>query len=624
MTPIHNRESDHRGSPPAISDTVHPPGTNGDDEDPHDVEQTPLSSVPLLSPFESRQSDREPLLISIWQWALVFFVPAISVAYLTLCYVVHYRVVPANVSTDITSEFIIAGVALAAVNGISNSSYGLVESIMVLVHRHCSLYYVTAFIAAVVVWAVSTLAPAALSIQPILIDGAVMAFSVGAIPPLSLPVMGGQTLLPSLFSPEPGYAAAIVWAEREIGLSYSFSVLNDSQGVYSGFVVPTPLVLNSTTNARWLTDVIGFNPYCTWATPVNLTATSLNFTMNSTQVPSTAVSVYLEEVDLQVTVPSSYFPVYNSFFVTSINVHDPTVTVFNYTTGNLPTDGAMVMSVIQCTSTSCTEDAIDIVALFVDFTDVPSMGFSSIGADYELGFLVCKPNITIETREIRTQGSMTLAVQPLADSASPYPRQGNLDWTQTSLLVAYSLSGLTTDSGPASSAWFGLGSATQADFIFGSDQMNSIPWSDVNYENTTMVLRALPPDQLAQGYTQMVKASMKPYVSGLLGTSYVPGCIASVQQIFVSSMPHVIASTILISLLFVTAVAAYFRRGKGDQFNLTNVAAVLADSELPEVVKRAKVDIISGRKHDQIRRRWQGTHDIGREVTRKLGNWKIP
>lgn len=200
--------------------------------------------------------------------------------------------------------------------------------------------------------------------------------------------------------------------------------------------------------------------------------------------------------------------VYNSFFVTSINVHDPTVTVFNYTTGSLPTDGAMIMSVIQCTSTNCTKEAIDIVSLFVNFTDVPSVGFSSIGAAYELGFLVCKPNITIETREIRTQGSMTLGVQPLADGTPPYPRQGNLDWTQTSLLVAYSLSGLTSDSGPASSAWFGLGSGTQADFIFGSDQMNSIP-SSVIYENTTMVLTPLPLDQLAQGYTQMVKASMK-------------------------------------------------------------------------------------------------------------------
>ena len=170
----------------------------------------------------------------------------------------------------------------------------------------------------------------------------------------------------------------------------------------------------------------------------------------------------------------------------------------------------MVISVIQCTSPSCTAQFINIVALFINFTDsgIPSMGFGSIGTDYELGFLVCKPNITIETREIRTAGSMTLEVQPLADGASPYPRQNNLDWTQTSLLVAYSLSALTTDSGPSSSAWPGLGSETQADFMFGGDQMDSIP-SGLIYENATMAIQPLPSDQLAQGYTQMVKAAMK-------------------------------------------------------------------------------------------------------------------
>ena len=199
---------------------------------------------------------------------------------------------------------------------------------------------------------------------------------------------------------------------------------------------------------------------------------------------------------------------YDSFFVTSINAHDPTITIFNYTTGSLPTDGSMVMSIIQCTSTSCTKEAINIVALFVNLTDIPSMSFSSVGAEYKISFLVCKPNITIETREIRTQGSMTLEVQPLADGALPYPRQGNLDWTQTSLLVSYSLSQLTVDSGPSSSAWNGLGSGTQVDFIFGSDQMNTIP-TGINYENTSMVITPLPSDQLAQGYTQMVQASMK-------------------------------------------------------------------------------------------------------------------
>ncbi|KAG6370754.1 hypothetical protein JVT61DRAFT_10956 [Boletus reticuloceps] len=514
-----------------------------------------------------------------------------------------------NVFASFPLQKTVAALSYLQSMGFPTHPTGFLESILVVINRHCSLYYVMAFIAGVFVWAVSTLAPAALSIQPILIDGATMAFSVGAIPPLSLyqPVAGGQIVLPASFSPAPGYAAAIVWAEREINLTYSFSVLDDSQGGYSGFVVPTPPLLNSTVSARWLTDVIEFNPYCTWAKP-NITVTSFNYTLNSTVTPDTAVTVHLVGLDLQVSVPSSYFPAYTSFFISSINVHDTTVTVLNYTTGSLPTDGAMVMSVIQCVSTNCTEKAIDITGLFIDFTDVPSLRFSSIDADYELGFLVCKPNLTIETREIRTQGSMTLEVQPLADGASPYPRQGNLDWTQTSLLVAFSLSALTSDSGPASSAWNGLGSVTQTHFVFGKDQINSVPTS-VNYENTTMLLKPLSTDQLARGYTEMVKASMKRR-------------IATVQQIFVSSLPHVVASTVLILLLLGMAVAAHFRTGRGDQFNITNIAAALADSELPALVKRTKVDVVTQARPSVSRGRWLG-NSVGEEVAGRLGNWKV-
>jgi hypothetical protein len=110
MIPIYNQESDRRGSPPAITDVKHTPDPSlcksGADEN---VQQTPTSSVPLLSSFETCQGDRGSLLISIWQWALVFLAPAISIAYLAFCYVVHYRVVPAHVpglSADSTTQFL--------------------------------------------------------------------------------------------------------------------------------------------------------------------------------------------------------------------------------------------------------------------------------------------------------------------------------------------------------------------------------------------------------------------------------------------------------------------------------------------------------------------------------------
>lgn len=99
MIPIHNLESDDRDSPPAICDAVHPSSSiSGAEEDMHDVEQTPASSVPLLSlESGSSQVDRGPSLVSILKWALMSFSPVIGIAYLAFCYVVHYRVVPANV-----------------------------------------------------------------------------------------------------------------------------------------------------------------------------------------------------------------------------------------------------------------------------------------------------------------------------------------------------------------------------------------------------------------------------------------------------------------------------------------------------------------------------------------------
>lgn len=111
------------------------------------------------------------------------------------------------------------------------------------------------------------------------------------------------------------------------------------------------------------------------------------------------------------------------------------------------------------------------------------------------------------------------------------------------------------------------------------------------------------------------------YVSGSLGTSYVPGRIATTQQIFVSSLSQVIASTALLSLLFVIAIIAHFRRGKGNSFNLTNIAAALADSEFPEVVKNVKIGVISEMEQCQ-RRRWFG-NNAGQEVAKKLGDWKV-
>ncbi|KAH7885583.1 hypothetical protein F5I97DRAFT_1417124 [Phlebopus sp. FC_14] len=505
-------------------------------------------------------------------------------------------------------------IPLSAINGISNPSYGLVDSTTVVIRRHCSGYFATGFLAAGAAWAVSALAPAALSVQPVLADGPIMAFSVGSIPPMSLyqPVAAQQTT-PAI-DPAAGFSAGVIWAERELNTPYSFSVSNESLDGYAGYIVPTPPNLNSTVTARWLTDVVGLNPYCTWATP-NLTETSTKTAMNKTDKSATAVSVYLQGLDLDVSVMNDYFPLYDSNYVASINVLDPTVSIVNHTTGNLPTDGSLVLTIVQCTQ-GCTGDAINMFAIFVDFTDIPFLTFTAPGAIYEMAFLVCKPNPVIETREVRTVGSMTVEVQP-PPSGQTYPRQGNLDFSQTALLMSYSLSELSYDSGPASSEWYGLGSATQVDFLFGWDQMDNIVYG-VDYDNTSTTITLLSIDQITPVYTQMVQGAMKPYVSGTLATAYVPGRVASVKHIFTSSMPHVVASTILFVLLSTLSMVAHFRKGKGNEFTLLNVAAIMRESELPEIVEYETMAVVSRRS----RRHWTD-RNVGHEVADRLKDKRV-
>jgi hypothetical protein len=196
--------------------------------------------------------------------------------------------------------------------------------------------------------------------------------------------------------------------------------------------------------------------------------------------------------------------VYKSNFKTRIYVLDPTIYVFNHTTQTLPSDGSVTFAFISCT-TGCTEDQINIVSIYPNYTGIPTLQFTAPGNSYELAFLVCKPNITIETREVRTQGSFILDVQPLPEG-KPYPRQGNLDFVETSFMLGVSTSYLSADSGPQTSTWYGLGTETQVNFIFSDFQMNAI---DLSTTNVTVTLQPLPIQNLTQRYTKIVQAAAK-------------------------------------------------------------------------------------------------------------------
>ena len=121
------------------------------------------------------------------------------------------------------------------------------------------------------------------------------------------PVASGQTIPAMQLAIAPGYPASIAWAQMSLGMSYVYTISNNSLGEYSGYILPMPSSIKASTKARWLTDVVGLNPYCEWANPTNLTKSSSSKAMNSSGVASTAITAYLEGLDLDVDVPSSIF-----------------------------------------------------------------------------------------------------------------------------------------------------------------------------------------------------------------------------------------------------------------------------------------------------------------------------
>jgi hypothetical protein len=144
-----------------------------------------------------------------------------------------------------------------------------------------------------------------------------MAFSIGAVPPQSVLKCVYHPLTCALFipyfsgtyPPQPTFnatpnsvaAAYIVWAEMELDVQYSFGMANTSEPDYVAYIAPVPLHLSTTTSARWLTDVVGINPTCSWAS-TNFTGTApVQIPANSTSFNTTA---YLLDFDLNVEVSS--------------------------------------------------------------------------------------------------------------------------------------------------------------------------------------------------------------------------------------------------------------------------------------------------------------------------------
>ncbi|KAG8716898.1 hypothetical protein FRC09_015044 [Ceratobasidium sp. 395] len=599
---------------------------------PHSYYSAPhkTSAVHLAHAHEAKQATAygraRNIIRNIW---LTTWLPVIAFAYLAFCYMAATRVVrvkiykvdtPADhlygIKAGVTTLSIIViaiallpvksllddlkgeeffrrlrkapvGVPLDDINDVSTPSHAISKGLSSIFKFRASKYYAGAILSSLVAAAISSLAPAALSVGVVSVDNELTAFRVGAVARNSLFIASLDLAFENPdFRSKASEAASMAWVQTTLGKSTFLSEIACAhhsilKGVDMTFkptslkyAVPVPLDLTPKDLARWITDVIVMDPVCNWAVSDPPIAPPPILNINDT---------YSAKVNL--TLP--HYGVGSSFYLHALqSSYDKTVAVFssdiegtgsglfNLTTGDPPSQGTMAWLVAQCTSRNLTGGDPDPAK--IDLTDVPiqkftsteNLGSSTAPMSLDVGVLVCDPRASIETREVRMDGSGGINV---IEDGRTFVRQGNLQITQTRLLLAKALYAYTSGSGPTT-GFNGIGKAAQVRLLFG-------PTGNAT-ETTT--LKPLPVDQLTQNYNLAIQAAMRSYLSGSMATAYVPGRTQTPTLVFTSSLPHVIVSTILFAFTTLFINACHLRADH-EQFTLFSVSVVLARSNLPVI-----------------------------------------
>ncbi|KAG0695812.1 hypothetical protein DFH29DRAFT_252947 [Suillus ampliporus] len=431
----------------------------------------------------------------------------------------------------------------------------------------------------------------AVSIQSVLADGDIVALPVGAVANNSV---YNTTFSPYIYEPRAtnnaDFAASIIWAEMNLGVQYNFSAAASLKADVSAFIVPQPLNLPMTSTARWLTDVIAMRPSCTWAS-TNITQPII--VPNSTDELGSFAGVYLEDLDLDIPI---YFYNFDAISLASIAIMDPTVALFNHTTGEQSTDGSTVFLVGQCI-TGCPLTIGN--SVWLNFTGIPTFAIQlppAITFDkvqlWQSACLVCKPNAVIETREVRAEGGAMLSVQSLSEGKQ-LTSQGNLFPRDTTTMLSIALSGMANAGPSDGNGTMNLGSEPQVKFLFGSKQIESWPGSYTANSPDIVNVSFLPVANLSTGFGQMLQSASKAYMSGYLGTAYVPARPSALEVIFMSSLPLVIISTATFLFLYIF-LGLFHLQTQGEEFNLPNIARITHGSNLPEEISRLAQEIDDG------------------------------
>ena len=198
----------------------------------------------------------------------------------------------------------------------------------------------------------------------------------------------------------------------------------------------------------------------------------------------------------------------------------------------------------------------------VDYSSIPTV---TLSAEVVLAFLLCSPHVSIETRQVRAFGNGNLTL------GKPQQSQGNIDFYQANYLLSNILLNFPSGSGPTTNPVYQVGTDMMQKFIFGDQQ----------YSHLVRDFHPAPITNITAMYKQVIQSGMKLYLSGGLANESVPGGYIEEQMVFTSSLGHVFASLILFVFLTIALVAAQFRKRRV-AFTFVNVAAALAESDVPQ------------------------------------------
>ncbi|KAF8636270.1 hypothetical protein AX16_011040 [Volvariella volvacea WC 439] len=472
-----------------------------------------------------------------------------------------------------------------------------------ILKRKSSPHFSVGIVSSFIVMAISALAPATISIQSVTIDrGEGDVCKVAAMGPSSVAILNS-----SISSSYPTYqrysitqemgvnlreAADFTCLQMKMGMDPTSPTLHDlgfldhpwsfpSSDSRSGspqYAVPFPLDLQPSMPTRWRTDAFALRPVCNWqnATESSQIEYLSDRTLN-VHNQSLGISFHLDVA------PTADNESYVFDIRHASTVLDGRFTIWNTTTNDVPSRGYSIWAII-------TRSSDDFLPGMVNLTRIPTFLIDS----FQIGILICSPGFSIETVEVRNEGT-SLFVSPLTTTA----REGNLDQRQAELFFTSVFGGFSQALAKTPELPPGNISQVKVGLIFGWALFGL---SSLFNEDEMPHQRPIYAEDITPLYAKYLEFATTWYMTGLLGVAYAPVMVSSLA--FTASRVYAIISTVLLAILNVINIWAYFRSSRGKVFSLLTAANALHDSGVTEMVRQVKKENM-GASAEEIQERFE-------------------